>query len=374
MPESWRRPAWFATACALLYLGGCGGGADPSSVTAVVAPLHAAQAGADPGVTWNLAIAAPRIWHSLSMNPAGDVIVAGEAGGPLHVSSDGGSTWTTGNSSNAMWISSAMTASGDHLFAVQYEGDLVDSTDHGQTWRAVASSPLVYSPSGLGFQSVAVSQDGQRIAAVIQNGSIVFSSDGGVTWRAGVLPDGPQNRWWRSIDSTPDGEVLVAVSHNGEIYRSTDAANSWRAVSVTVAGSSTPVIEHWYRVKLSADGLTVAVVANSVGGGPGTGIYVSRDGGATWAKGYSQVADYTFLVMTADGQVIAASVSDTKGKTGRVLLSTDQGANFEPVSMPATDTNWRAIAMSPNADRVAAATGSFHTETTGLLYTGQRLR
>jgi photosystem II stability/assembly factor-like uncharacterized protein len=297
------------------------------------------------------------------------VLVAGTAGGALFTTADAGATWTAGDSPSGIWISSAASGSGDRIFAVQYGTGMYTSTDRGRSWRQVTSSPLVYSPNGINFEAVSVSRDGLRVAAAIQNGRIVLSDDAGATWRVATLPDAPQERWWRWLDSSSDGRVIVAVSHNGEVYRSSDTGATWKAVTVSVGTPTAAVSEHWYRVKVSADGSTLAIVANSFGGGPGTGIYVSRDGGSTWTKGFSLVADFTFLAMSGDGLTIGATVSNTGSTPGRVLLSTDGGRTFADQAMPGTDTNWRAMAMSTAGDRMAAAAGGFNTQSTGLLYT-----
>jgi photosystem II stability/assembly factor-like uncharacterized protein len=216
---------------------------------------------------------------------------------------------------------------------------------------------------------VATSQDGQRVAAVVQNGAVFLSSNGGATWRTATMPDGLAAHWWRWIDSSADGRVLVAVAHTGDVFRSADAGTTWQRLTVTAGGAN--VSETWYRVKLSSDGQTIAVVANSFGGAPGKGIYVSRDGGTTWTRGYSMTADYTFLAMSADGRTIAATYSDMGSAPGGALRSTDGGASFAPLAMPSRDTNWRAIAMSSAGDRAAAAAGGFNTQSSGLLYTGK---
>jgi hypothetical protein len=207
------------------------------------------------------------------------------------------------------------------------------------------------------------------VAAVVQNGPLVLSSNGGATWHAAAMPDGQANHWWRWIDCSSDCSAIVAVSQNQEIFRSGDYGATWHRVNVTLG--SAPVAESWYRVQVSGDGQTIAVVANSFGGASGSGIYVSHDGGATWIRGFSLVADYTFLAVSSDGQRIAATMSDTGSVRGRVLLSTDGGASFNEVSVPGAITDWRAIVMSAAGDRLAAATGGFNTQTAGLLYTAR---
>jgi hypothetical protein len=352
-------------ALAALWLTACGGG-DGVQPHEAVSPMFAAMspmASAVASYSWRLADATPRIWHSMSTNADGTVIVAGEGGGLLHTSHDGGATWTAGNSTSATWISSAMSSTGARIYAVQYGGAMVVSTDYGVTWSRITSA-------GTGnWEAVTTSQDGTRVAAVVQNGPLLVSSDSGASWRTAAMPDGQATHWWRWIDSSSDGHVLVAVSHNGEVFRSTDYGTNWHAVTVTLGGAE--VTESWYRVKLSSDGQTIAIAANTFGGAPGSGIYVSHDGGASWSRNFSLVADYTFLAMSSDGQVIAASISNTGSTPGRVVWSGDGGSSFTQLSMPGSDTDWRAIAMSQAGDRMAAATGAFNTQSTGLLYTAQ---
>jgi photosystem II stability/assembly factor-like uncharacterized protein len=307
----------------------------------------------------------PRIWHSLSMDAAGDVIVAGEAGGMLHVSTDGGSTWNVGASPSGTWTSSATSSTGNRIYAVAYFGNMYLSTDDGANWTAL-------SPASAPWEGIATSADGMHVAAVAQQQPLMLSSDGGATWHNVTMPDGLGDHWWRSVAMSDDGTKIVAVAHTGEIFRTTDGGTTWSSITVSVGGAA--VTDTWYRVKTSADGQTIAVVGNTFGGAPGTGIYVSHDGGTTWTKGFDLVADYTFLAMSADGQTIGATVSNmVSGSTttpGRVVMSSDGGATFTAVT-PGSDTNWRAIAMSANGSRVATVAGGFDTGSTGLLYIGQ---
>lgn len=178
MPTRSLPPYRITATLAALFLSACGGG-DGTSLTAsmpqapmaaALQPMTLATANTTaPSYDWSLAFSTPRIWHSMSTNTDGTLIVAGEAGGPIHVSRDGGATWTAGDSGNATWISSAPTATGDRIYAVQYGGAMYVTRDYGATWTPITNSNLVYSGSGLAYEAVAVSQDGSHIAAVIQN-------------------------------------------------------------------------------------------------------------------------------------------------------------------------------------------------------------
>lgn len=322
-----------------------------------------------PGASW-MPRMAPKVWHWLSSNSTGEVLLAGEAGGPLNASVDGGVTWSTGNSvTGPTWISSDMSANGDRMVAVQYGGDLYMSTDRGTTWTPVTSADPGVNLGGQPFESVTISQDGQRIVAAVQNGPLYVSSNAGQNWVAGTMAAATLTAWWRAVDSSADGMIVMAADHNGDIYRSTDGGLTWSLRNVTVGG--VPVSDNWYRLKMSDDGSVITAVGNTFGGATGgTGIYVSRDAGLTWTRAHTLVADYTAIAMSGDGQVIGVTASNLSGgSTGRVLRSTDGGASFAQVTMLGTDTNWRAIAMSSDGNKLAVAAGLFTGSVVGQLYT-----
>ena len=321
--------------------------------------------GTPPGTNWAAAGIGPQVWHWLSSNVTGDVLVAGEAPlGLIRVSSDGGATWTAGNATPAVWISSDLTADGSRIVAVQYEGGMFTSTDRGVTWTRL-THPLVNVATGLAFESVTISRDGTRLAAVVQNGSLLVSTDAGATWAAATLPGTVQTRPWRSVDSSADGQFIVAASEDGDVFLSSDAGATFTALPVLTGTPAARVFENWYRVKMSADGQVIAIAGNAFGGTPGTGIYVSRDRGATWTKGLDRVGDYTALAMSDDGSTIAATISNTGTTPGQVFRSVDGGVSFQALTLPAGETNWRAIAMSFDANRLVVAAGSFVTRTAG---------
>lgn len=343
-----------------------------------------------PGTTWTAPPTAnlgPKVWHWVSSDATGQVLLASEAsGGFLNTSRDGGVTWTTGNSpaGAGTWISSDMSADGGVMYAVQYQGaGMYRSLDRGTTWVQM-TSPL-FTTANLSFESITISRDGKRAATVSQGGNLLLSANADAatpTWTAATLPGAAQTYQWRSIDSSADGQVIVAVAQDPVVFISTNGGSTFRELTVNTGTAATPnnVFDSWYRVKTSADGKTIAIVGNSFGGAPGTGIYVSTDQGVTWKRGAPALnADYSALAMSDDGKKIVVSVSNANPATppatpastatGRVLQSTDSGATFTALTMPGTDTDWRTIAMSGDGNKLAAATGRFIGSTTGLLYT-----
>jgi photosystem II stability/assembly factor-like uncharacterized protein len=321
---------------------------------------------------WSASDAA-RIWHWLASNATGDVIVGGEAaGGFLRVSTDGGQTWKTPTSPPGIWISIDVSATGNRIVATQFGGNIYESTNLGDSWEQLTTADPAITLNSRFYESVTVSRDGTRIATAILNGQ-VYAFDG-TTWVAGrntaddtVLVDA-----FRAIDSSADGQRLVAVTQSQRIYFSNDFGATWTEGSVTL-GDGTVVADTWYRVKMSANGQTIAVAGNSYGGAAGTGIYVSRDGGATWTQGHAGAANYTAITMSDDGRIIAATLS---GGPGDVLVSTDGGTSFSSVTAPAdvSGNNWRAITMSAGGDKIALAAGQFDGSAAtaqGQLYTSR---
>ena len=333
--------------------------------------------GTAPGTTWSAASVGSQVWHWLSPNVTGDVLVAGEAPlGQLRVSADAGTTWTTPTLPAGVWISSDLSADGSQIVAVQFQGGMYLSTDRGVTWTRVMH-PLVNATAGVQFESVTMSRDGMRLAAVTRDGLMLLSADGGTTWTSATLPATTEPKVFRAVDSSSDGQVIVAVSQGGDVFRSTNGGTTFALVPVVIgtAPTTTTVHENWYRMKMSPDGRTIAIVANSIESvAPGTGIYVSHDGGATWTKGLNRTGDYTGVAMSDDGSEIAATVSNTGATPGQVFRSTDGGATFAPLTMPAGSTDWRAVAMSADGNRLAVAAGFFLTREAGplLLSSGSR--
>lgn len=335
------------------------------------------QGNVAPGAVWTSRLD-PRIWHWLSSSAAGDVLVAGEAGnGNLNTSVDGGISWTKANLPAGIWISIDMTPAAERIFAVQYGGNMYMSSDRGSSWTQVTTTSPGVNLTGQLYESISVSRDGSHIVAAVQNGPIYVSSNGGASWSAGTIgsPGGTLTGWWRGIDSSANGMVVVAVDQ-GPAYRSADGGLTWAPMNVSVGGVG--VTDSWYRLAMSDDGNVIAMVGNSVGGrSAGTGVYVSHDSGASWTRPFSLVADYSAVAMSPDGRIIGVTVSDPNPNmlagtvvraSGRVLRSNDGGVSFGTLTMPGTDTDWRAIAMSSDGNKLAAATG-YYGGVAGQLYT-----
>lgn len=311
---------------------------------------------------------APMQWHWVASNATGMVQVAANIPGQLHVSTDGGATWNVGNSpAGQNWISVDMTPTADRIVAVAFGGSMYSSTDRGVTWTQLTSP--TFNLSNREYESVSISSDGLRIAVNIINDGIYVSPDAGVTWvRGTTATGGVLTSAWRALDSTADGSFLVSVSQSNEVYTSSDAGLTWTLRPVVVGGVAQT--DTWYRAAMSANGGVIAIAGNAFGGSVGSGLYISRDRGLTWARAGTMAGDFTAIDISADGQIVAVTMSATNGQAGGVFLSNDGGVTFTPLN-PGSDTVWRAVSVSGDGAVLTVAAGSF-LGVSGQLYVGSR--
>ena len=252
------------------------------------------------------------------------------------------------------------------MVAVAYAGGMYRSVDSGQNWTQIDTS---FNTGGLPYESVTIADDGLHIVAAAafdagtpNSGRIYASDDGGATWAS--VAGAPTNGFWRAVDSSATGQTVIAANHNGGVFISNDFGHSFAPLTITV--NDVVIANGWYRLALSRDGATVALAGNRQWGtgGPTTGIFVGRNaaGGWSWTQPSSVAGNYGAIAMSADGNVIGASLyapTVAGDAAGQVLLSTNHGASFAPVATPTGENNWRGMAITAMAQRIVLAAGDF---------------
>jgi photosystem II stability/assembly factor-like uncharacterized protein len=260
------------------------------------------------GLAWNPRDSV-RNWSTVAVNLAGDVLLAGVAGGFLYRSIDSGASWTqTGPSFS--WSGVALSLSGVNMVAVSSDDRIYVSLDTGSSWSPKASIKP--------WSCVCCSSDGAIILAGVTGDTLYLSTDTGETWSpTNITAD------YTGVACSADGVTMYAVTNAGQIYVSTDTGSSW-----TARDSS----RNWTAVACTSDGVTAFATE-------GTYIYKSTDTGTSWNPnlGYPGAWDGITCSLNAD---IVIAINST---TGYLNFSENFGSDYknsgDPLGYTSVATN-----------------------------------
>ncbi len=93
-------------------------------------------------------------------------------------------------------------------------------------------------------------------------------------------------------------------------------------------------------------GITIVVICNLVNNGQ---VYLSKDGGATWAQILSTLGDQNWrcCAVSGDGKYIIVASQFTLPLSGRVYMSSDSGTTFAEIRpIGNIDKWWSSVALS----------------------------
>ncbi len=305
---------------------------------AVVAGLTAMAAGSDN--TWAPAGAFAEKLNgpvfALAVDPAdGRRTLAGTASGTIYLSPDGGASWRP-----------VRKSSGHAVLALAFDparpGTLLAGTRGAGIWRSV--------DAGLSWQSEQGSEGRTVRAFAFLNGTALAAGDqgvlrsrGGGPWSSAGLPQARISALavLPASGTSANGTVVAGgdATQGTEplpLFSSTDGGQTWAAVPVTgpagvVGGSS--------MVAALAGGPAQRQGARALLMGTNTGLFVTRDSGASWQQltGGDAVpaTDVTSLVVAprrADRLYVA---SDGGGSAhGGLWVSSDAGGHFASLAPP----------------------------------------
>lgn len=222
--------------------------------------------------------------------------------------------------------------------------NVAKSTDGGDTWTALSvpcsASHLVIEPKRPSTIYAAYS-------------GVCASTDGGATWKGNTLSDNYVVEAVAVDPQTPG--TLYAVTQVGSLFKSTDGAASWTLASGAMStnvlkvspgspnlllaaggavglgrslngGQSWSFVDTFYGVAVRSL-LFNPVNPSQVFAAASGGLYVSGDGGGTWARRGSAVElNDVAIDLGRPGRLYAASSVE------EVLRSADSGSTWEPAS------------------------------------------
>lgn len=346
---------------------------------------------ADGGATWQPSETAGDYVSGLAVSPtyADDdtvVVMTYVKGG--FISDDGGETWRTMNGG----LRFDELSEGNRLLPLRrghnivvspdFEGDrtifsatwpqLIRSTDGGESWEAIQIEEPGEDWSPLRQYVLAVSPrfaDDGTVYAGNRHGQVFRSEAGGDAGSWAEL--GPVDGRVRSFAISPgfaDDRTLFVGSVGG-VFKSTDAGASWQPTGpgrspLADGGELDPAPMLAMSSAFPSDGTLFA--------GTESGLFVTRDGGASWQEVDSGP-------ITPDVEVAAVSASPDFGIDGTILVSirgdglyrsTDGGTTFEAVGAELAAAN-RVISDYDNPTSAPIQfSRTFATDRTVFAYAG----
>ena len=322
-----------------------GMGSYGTSVIGAVGIDGIAMQSADGGDSWELLVppTTARL-YSISYADADSMVIVG-AGGEILVSNDSGDTWSTPTSGTTSDLRDVYMTSSSIGYAVGKLGTILKTTDGGATW-ATKSILTTTQLTGLDFYNSILGW------VVGDNGEYYGTINGGTTWVADSTG---------TTEDLKDVEFVSMVTgfivgENGTALKTTDSGNSW--TQMTGLGS-----ENLYGVDFYSS--TYGVVVGQ------TSLYITKDGGTTWADLDSQGDIATYDVqMLSNSDIFIAGANSTE-LSAFVYRWDDAGPSAPTVSIssdnPTSDST--ATCTWTDATDEISVVASYRVSTDGVSFT-----
>ena len=240
----------------------------------------------------------------------------------------------------------------DQVYVATATGGVFKSTNGGTSWEPVfdkvdammSIGAVRVAPSNANVVWVGTGEANNRQSSSWGDG-VYKSTDAGKSWKSMGLRE---TRSIARIVIDPGNYDIVYVAAAGHlwgpnaergVFRSTDGGQSWKKVLYVDpnTGATDLVIDPMnpnvlyaamYQRQRSAWGFN--------GGGPGSGIYKTTDGGTTWTKLTNGLpagdkGRIALDLFPSDGRIVYATVEASAGASG-VYRTVDGGANWEKLT------------------------------------------
>jgi photosystem II stability/assembly factor-like uncharacterized protein len=249
-----------------------------------------------------------------------DIVTAPDGLGGHYIYAAAYQTGVLRSSDGINWSGSAQFAVEIYSLAVSADGSIVYaggeenifvSRDYGQTWGVLPG----LQGEGRTYAMAVDPQNPNVIYAFNSEAGVVRSTDGGVTWlsAAGGLDQGAGTT--NQIVIHPGNSSVLYIATSNGLWRSVDAGANWRSIL------------DLYLTQFNAVAIDPADPDRVIAGTDYSGIWHSIDGGQFWdvALGdQSRVIEHESVIFASDNSKIAYATSSRHG----VLISRDSGATW----------------------------------------------
>lgn len=299
---------------------------------------------------------------TMAMSSNGQYIVLGGTSSSVYLSSSTGTYWTniggagygTLTTTNKRWSSFSMTPSGQNMILFNNDSVVFASSNYGIWW----SSPT--------FAGLSVA-DYYSFGCMIQSGLAFFccyfidpyiSTNYGYNWSKYSTTTTSPN--FMPLTSTgfgaPDsigfsnalaisqtGNIIASACKSGGVFISTNSGNNW----LKTFGGSLSTSYGSNAVAMTLTGSSIITTSNNL-------LHITTNYGANWSALPIPATSrqYWSCAISGNGSVIAANVTDN---TGNILLSIDGGSTFTYYAGPTnglTTQYMGSLAMSSNGSTI----------------------
>ena len=261
-------------------------------------------------------------------------------------------------------------------------GGVFKTTDSGATWKAIfekypaSIGAIAIAPGNPSLVWVGTGEANPR-NNVLDGHGVYFSADAGASWRFMGLPDVGQISRLLIDPGDPNTVYVAALGNiwkpNAErgVFRTTDGGQNWKKVLFVddLTGASDLVMQPGNsRVLLAGLWQFRRFPWEFVGGGPGSGLWKSTDGGTTWKKLEKDMPEgplgrISLAIAPSNGNHVFALIH---AKKGLLFDSKDLGEHWEKLTdsrlIDVRPWYFSVIAISP-ADENKLYFGSFNLVT-----------
>jgi photosystem II stability/assembly factor-like uncharacterized protein len=254
----------------------------------------------DNGTNWNFTSNKLEMQHIYDLLSVGSELFATTNGAGVFVSSDMGANWSPRNNGLGDVFAFSLFKSSAGMFVGTSSGVFFSSNNGGQ-WISANTGIS----GGLVARSWA--QMGDTVFAGTYGGGLYRSSNNGQSWTqvANGFPSGFPSTYVYALYT--NGDTILAGTSGG-LSRSVNRGVSWSAY-----GSGIPQGNHLFSI--------VRIAGSLVASSPAVGIYVSQNGGATWAVSNTGIQEWdTPTTMPAYEWINELFVNN-----GVVLAASDEG-------------------------------------------------
>jgi photosystem II stability/assembly factor-like uncharacterized protein len=316
------------------------------------------------GISWRQVISNENI-NAVEFSLENSNIAYAGSAGAIYRSEDRGQTWLKVSDGTEGWGSPGVRAGfpidfqvdlrdSNRIFANNYGGGNFLSIDGGRTWT-VASDGY----TGAQVRDVTVDPNNPGTVYAVARSGFFRSTSGGDSW-IGLNKPPVYNLEWNAVAVDPSNPRHVLAANNWDpiLLQSSDGGQTWAGMSERLEEGM-----GWRVIAFApSDSRTVYAGSSAYYSAgvfddrlPAAGVYVSHDGGSTWAPAndvLSSQANVIDLAVDPNNPQIVYAATGNKG----LLKSSDGGNNWRKVNQAeSASAAILSVAVNPFDSKVVYA-------------------